>query len=174
MAGVNAHRITNANLYLDGQDFFAKSEEVELGSVKAVMSDFQGLGMVGLIELPDGLDKLEGKIVWNSLYKEAGSKLASPFKTIQLQARSNVQVFNNGGLVDEIPLVTLMTIMPKEYNLGSFKPRDPSKFETPFSAIYVRQLLNGEEVLLLDYLANIFRVNGEDQLAKYRRNIGQA
>lgn len=174
MAGVNAHRITNANLYLDGQDFFAKSEEIELGSVKAVMSDFQGLGMVGLIELPDGLDKLEGKIVWNSLYKEAGRKLGSPFKTVQLQCRSNVQVFNNGGLVDEIPLVTLMTIMPKEYNLCSFKPRDPSKVETPFSAIYVRQLLNGEEVLMLDYLANIFRVGGEDQLARYRRNIGQS
>lgn len=174
MAGVNAHRITNANLYLDGQDFFGKAEEIELGSIKAVMSDFQGLGMVGLIELPDGLDKLEGKIVWNSLYKEAGSKLASPFKTVQLQCRSNVQVFNNGGLVDEVPLVTMMTIMPKEYALGSFKPRDPSKFETPFTAIYARQLLNGEEVLLLDFMANIFRVNGEDQLAKYRRNIGQA
>lgn len=174
MSGLNAHRITNANLYLDAQDFFGKAEEIELGSVKAVMSDFQGLGMVGLIELPDGLDKLEGKIVWNSLYKEAGSKLASPFKTVQLQCRSNVQVFNNGGLVDEVPLVTMMTIMPKEYSLGSFKPRDPSKFETPFTAIYARQMLNGEEVLLLDYMANIFRVNGEDQLAKYRRNIGQA
>lgn len=174
MPGFSAHRITNSNVYLDGRDFFAKAEEVELGSVKAVMSDFQGLGMVGLIELPDGLDKLEGKIVWNSRYKEASTKLASPFKTVQLQCRSNVQVFNNGGLVDEIPLVTVMTIMPKEYNLGSFKPRDPSKFETPFSAIYVRQLLDGEEVVLLDYLANIFRVGGEDQLAKYRRNIGQA
>lgn len=174
MAGFSAHRITNANIYLDGRDFFGKSDEIDLGSVKAVMSDFQGLGMVGLIELPDGLDKLEGKIVWNSRYKEASTKLASPFKTVQLQCRSNVQVFNNSGLVDEIPLVTTMTIMSKEYKLGSFKPRDPSKFETPFSAIYVRQLLNGEEVVLLDYLANIFRVNGEDQLAKYRRNIGQA
>ena len=56
--------------------------------------------------------------------------VASPLKTIQLQCRSNVQVFNNGGLVDEIPLVTVMTIMTKEYNLGSFKPRDPSKFES--------------------------------------------
>ena len=174
MAGFSAHRITNANIYLDGRDFFGKSDEIDLGSVKAVMSDFQGLGMVGLIELPDGLDKLEGKIVWNSRYKEASTKLASPFKTVQLQCRSNVQVFNNSGLVDEIPLVTTMTIMSKEYQLGSFKPRDPSKFETPFSAIYVRQLLNGEEAVLLDYLANIFRVNGEDQLAKYRRNIGQS
>ncbi|MDH4869812.1 phage major tail tube protein [Pseudomonas sp. BN515] len=174
MAGVVAHRITNANLYLDGRDFFAQAEEVELGSVKAVMSDHQGLGMVGLIELPDGLDKMEGKIVWNSRYRDASVKMATPFKAIQLQCRSNVQVFNNGGLVDEIPLVTFMTIMPKEYALGSFKPREVTKFETPFSATFVRQVLNGEEVLLLDYMANIFKVNGEDQLARYRRNIGQS
>lgn len=174
MAGFSAHRITNAALYLDGNSFYGKVEEVDLGSVKTVMSDFQGLGMVGLIELPDGLDKLEGKIVWNSLYREAANRLATPFKSVQLQLRSNVQVFNSAGLVDEIPLVSLLTVTFKEYQLGTYKPRDPTKFETPFSATYVRQLLNGDEVLQLDYLANIFRVNGEDQLAKYRRNIGQA
>lgn len=174
MAGFAAHRITNANIYLDGGDLFARAEEVDLGSVKAVTSDFQGLGMVGLIELPDGLDKLEGKITWNSIYAEAGIKLASPFKSVQLQCRSNVQVFNNGGLVDEVPLVTFMTIMPKEYGLGTFKPREATKPETPFSAIYVRQVLAGREVLMLDYLSNRFVVDGKDQLATYRKNIGQA
>jgi P2 family phage contractile tail tube protein len=91
-----------------------------------------------------------------------------------LQCRSNVQVFNNGGLVDEIALVTMMTITGKEYQLCSHKRRDPTKYETPFSATYVRQVLDGQEVVLLDYLANIFRVGGEDQLSKYRQNIGQA
>lgn len=174
MAGFSAHRITNAAVYLDGNSFFGRAEEIDLGTVKSVMSDFQGLGMVGLIELPDGIDKLEGKIVWNSLYYDAAKRLATPFKTVQLQCRSNVQVFNSAGLVNEMPLVTLMTVMFKEYQLGSFKPRDPSKFESPFSATYVRQVLNGQEVLQLDYLANIFKVGGEDQLAKYRKNIGQA
>ncbi|MBH8611952.1 phage major tail tube protein [Pseudomonas mohnii] len=174
MAGFNAHRITNAAVYLDGASFFGRCEEIDLGTVKTVMSDFQGLGMVGLIELPDGLDKLEGKIVWNSKYIDAAKKMATPFKTVQLQCRSNIQVFNSAGLVDEIPLVTLMTVMFKEYSLGSYKPRDPSKFEAPFSATYVRQMLNGEEVVLLDYLANIFKVGGQDQLSKYRQNIGQA
>ncbi|MDD1016835.1 phage major tail tube protein [Pseudomonas rubra] len=173
MAGFSAHRITNAAVYLDGNSFFGRCEEIDLGTVKTVMSDFQGLGMVGLIELPDGIDKLEGKIVWNSLYYDAAKRLATPFKTVQLQCRSNVQVFNSAGLTDEMPLVTMMTIMFKEYQLGSYKPRDPSKFESPFSATYVRQILNGNEVVLLDYLANIFKVGGEDQLAKYRKNIGQ-
>lgn len=174
MAGFAAHRITNANIYLNSEDFFGKCEEIDLGSIKTVTSDFQGLGMVGLIELPDGLDKLEGKITWNSLYAEAGVRLASPFKAIQLQCRSNVQVFNNGGLVREVPLVTFLTITGKEYGLGSFKPRDPTKQETPFSATYVRQVLDGREVVLLDYLANRFVVDGVDQLATYRKNIGQA
>ena len=172
MAGFSAHRISNANLYLDGASFFGKCEEIDLGTIKTVMSDFQGLGMVGLIELPDGIDKLEGKITWNSLYVEAARKLVTPFKSLQLQCRSNVQVFNNGGLVNEVPLVTTMTITGKEYQLGTHKPRDPTKYETPFSATYVRQMINGEEVVLLDYLANIFRVGGEDQLGRYNRNLG--
>ncbi len=128
--------------------------------------------MVGLIELPDGIDKPEGKITWNSLYFEAAKKLVTPFKSVQLQCRSNVQVFNNGGLVNEIPLVTTMTITGKKYQLGTHKPRDPTKYDTPFSAAYARQMINGDEVVLLDYLANIFRVGGEDQLGRYNKNLG--
>lgn len=76
--------------------------------------------------------------------------------------------------MNEIPLVTTMTITGKEYQLGTHKPRDPTKYERPFSATYVRQMINGDEVVLLDYLANIFRVGGEDQLARYNRNLGIA
>ncbi|NYT80878.1 phage major tail tube protein [Alcaligenaceae bacterium] len=172
MAGFNAHRITNAAIYLDGTSFFGRAEEVDLGSVNAVMSDFQGLGMVGLIELPDGIDKLEGKIIWNSKYVDAAKKVATPFKTVQLQSRSSIEVHNSQGRIDEIPLVTMMTVMFKQYQLGSFKPRTNTTFETPFSATYVRQMVAGEEVLQLDYLANIYRVGGEDQLSKYRANLG--
>ncbi|MFP3678424.1 hypothetical protein SB725_15010 [Pseudomonas sp. SIMBA_041] len=48
------------------------------------------------------------------------------FKSVQVQCRSNVQVFNNNGLVNEIPLVTTMTIAGKEYQMGMHKPRDPT------------------------------------------------
>ena len=172
MAGFNAHRITNAAVYLDGTSFFGRASECELGSVKAVMSDFQGLGMVGLIELPDGIDKLEGKLVWNSKYADAAKKIATPFRTVQLQCRSNVEVHNSQGKVADLPLVTFLTVQFKEYQLGSFKPRENSTHETPFSAIYVKQLLDGEELLELDYLANIFRVGDVDQLDAYRQNLG--
>ncbi|MOA26169.1 Phage tail tube protein FII [compost metagenome] len=100
--------------------------------------------------------------------------MATPFKTVQLQLRSNIEVYNSQGRVDQLPLMTLMTVMFKEYQLGSYKPREATKYETPFSATYVRQVVNGTETLLLDYLANIYKVGGEDQLAAYRRNMGLA
>lgn len=173
MSGLRANRITNAAVYLDGNSYFGRAEEVDLGSVNAVMSDYAGLGMVGATELPDGLDKLEGKIIWTSLYEDAASVTAAPFKTVSLQCRSSISVHNSQGLVEELPMVSLLTVRFKGHALGSFKARDPSKFETPFSATYIRQLINGREVLLLDYMANIYRVNGKDQLAQYRANLGQ-
>lgn len=173
MAGFQAHRINNAAVYLDGNSYLAKASEVDLGSVKTVMSDFNGLGLVGVIELPDGLDKVEGKIVWNSLYQDAVSKIATPFTTVSLQCRSNIDVHTSQGRVDQLPLVTLMTVAFKEYQLGSYKPREATTFETPFSVTSIRQLVNGKETLMLDYLTNIYRVDGKDQLAKYRANIGQ-
>jgi len=174
MAGVNAHQITNAAVYLDGNDYVGKCEEVDLGSIKATMSDFQGLGMVAAIELPTGFDKIEGKIIWNSAYADAARRCAVPFKSVQLQLRSSVDVWNAQGRMQEMALVTLMTVLFKEYNLGSFKPREVTTFETPFSVYYVQQKIDGREVLLLDCLANIYKVDGQDQLTRYRRNLGMA
>jgi len=172
MSNLRAHTVTNASVYLDGNSYMGQCEEVDLGSVKTVMTDFQGLGMAGAIELPAGFEKIEGKIVWNSLYRDAAAQCAVPFASVQLQLRSSVNAWGSQGRMQELPMVTLMTVLFKEYQLGSFKPNDPVKFETPFSALYVQQKIDGREVFLLDCLANIFRVGGVDQLAKYRANLG--
>jgi len=172
MAGMSAHQITNAAIYLDGNNYVGHCEEVDLGSVKATMADFQGLGMVAAIELPTGFDKIEGKIIWNSAYQDAAKRCAVPFRSVQLQLRSTIEVWNAQGRTQELPLVTLMTVLFKEYPLGSFKPRERTTFETPFSATYVQQKIDGREVFLIDCLANIYKVDGQDQLTAYRRNLG--
>ncbi len=76
------------------------------------------------------------------------------------------------GLIDEIPLVTFLTIMFKKNPLGTFKQHENAEFSSSFTCTYIRQVLDGEELLQLDYLANIFRVGGVDQLTDYRINIG--
>ncbi|MCU3415694.1 phage major tail tube protein, partial [Enterobacter hormaechei subsp. steigerwaltii] len=54
----------------------------------------------------------------------------------------------------------------------TFKQHENAEFSSSFTCTYIKQVLDGEELLELDYLANIFRVGGIDQLTDYRINIG--
>lgn len=173
MAGkIEINRITNANIYVAGNSLLGRAEEVKLPDIAAIMAEHKALGMVGKIELPSGFDKLEGEVKWNSLYKEVAKTVANPFKAVQLQCRSSIETYGAQGRIQEVALVTYLTVMFKKNPLGTFKPHENAEFGSAFGATYIKQVVDGEEVLELDYLANIFRVGGEDMLADFRNNIG--
>lgn len=172
MSKIQMNRITNANVYLNGSSMLGRAEEIKLPDVSAMLSEHKALGMIGKIELPSGFDKLEGEIKWNSLYEDVAKVMANPFKTVQLQCRSNIEVYGAGGRTEEVPLVTFLTVLFKKNPLGTFKPHDNAEFSSSFSATYIKQVVNGKDMLELDYMANIFKVNGEDLLSTYRNNIG--
>ena len=172
MSKIQINRITNANIYIEGANQLGRAEEIKLPDISALMSDHKALGMIGKLELPSGFDKLEGEIKWNSLYEEAAKHMANPFKAVQLQCRSNIQVFSSGGLVEEVPMVTFLTAMFKKNPMGAFKQHDPAEFGSNFTASYIKQVIRGKEVLELDYMSNIFKVDGQDLLSTYRDNLG--
>ncbi|CBJ43015.1 phage major tail tube protein [Ralstonia solanacearum] len=173
MAGkIEINRITNANIYVNGSSMLGRAEEVKLPDISAIMQEHKAVGMVGKIELPSGFDKLEGEIKWNSLYKDVAKTVANPFKAVQLQCRSSIETYGSQGRLQEVKLVTFLTVMFKKNPLGMFKQHENAEFGSAFGATYIKQVIDGEEVLELDYMANIFRVNGEDMLADYRSNIG--
>lgn len=172
MSKIQVNRVTNANIYIDGNSLLGRAEEVKLPDINAMMSEHKALGMVGKIELPSGFDKLEGEIKWNSVYAEVARVTANPFRAVQLQCRSSIEVYGSGGRVSELPLVTHLTVMFKKNPAGTFKQHDNVEMPATFTATYLKQIVNGEEVLELDYMANIFKVAGEDLLATYRANIG--
>lgn len=173
MAGkIQLNRITNANIYLEGNNLLGRAEEVKLPDVSAIMQEHKALGMVGKIELPAGFDKLEGEIKWNSLYQDAAKITANPYKAVQLQCRSSIETYGSQGRVQQVALVTYLTVMFKKNPLGTYKQHENAEYGSAFTATYVKQVIDGQEVLELDYMANIFKVNGEDMLADYRTNIG--
>jgi P2 family phage contractile tail tube protein len=169
MSKIQVNRIVNANIYLEGTNMLGRAEEVKLPDITAIMAEHKALGMVGKIELPSGFDKLEGEIKWNSLYEESAAAMANPFKTVQIQCRSSIETYTSGGRVEEVSLVTFLTVMFKKNPLGTFKQHDNAEFSSSFTATYIKQVVKGKEVLELDYLANVFKVNGEDMLATYRK-----
>ena len=140
MAGkIEINRITNANIYVNGNSLLGRAEEIKLPDISAIMQEHKALGMVGKIEL---------------------------------QCRSSIETYGAQGRIQEVSLVTFLTVIFKKNPLGTYKQHDNAEFGSSFSATYIKQVVDGEEVLELDYLANIFRVGGEDMMANYRTNIG--
>ncbi len=172
MSKIQLNRVTNANIYVDGNCLLGKAEEITLPDITTVLSEHKALGMVGKIELPSGFEKMEGEIKWNSFYRDVWLKMNNPYSMVQLQVRSSVETYGAMGRMQQQPLVTFLSVMFKKNPMGTFKQNDNAEFSSSFACYYVKQQLAGEDMIELDALANIYKVGGVDQLDIYRNNIG--
>ena len=172
MSKIAINRITNANIYINGTSFLGRAEEINLPQIKHTMTEHKALGLVGKNEFWAGIDKLECKIKWASLYPEVAKLAADPFTAVQLQARASLETYNGQGRLAQVPVVVHMSGVFKDFPLGNFKQHDSAEFETNLSAYYCKQVIDGEEIFEIDTLENIYKVAGEDVLAIYKDNIG--
>jgi P2 family phage contractile tail tube protein len=169
---IQVNRLTNANIYIDGNSFLGRAEEVTNPVIKAVMSEHKALGMVGKFELPSGLDKMEGRIKWNAMYPDVMRKVGNSTKTYPMQVRASLETHGPQGKVAEVPVVIFMTVQFKDLPLGNFKQHDNAELESVFNVTYCKMVIDGAEIVEVDVLANIYKVDGVDQLAQYRANLG--
>ena len=166
------NKITNANVYADGNNLAGKAKQIDLPTMKTTMAEHKGLGMAGAIELPTGWDKMEGKIMWTSYYADVMRKAANPFKTVSLQVRNSIESHTSAGRTAETPMVTFMTVQFKEFPAGSFKHQEDAEFESAINVLYLRQEVGGVSIVEFDPLANIYKVDGVDLLENFRANLG--
>jgi uncharacterized protein len=171
MALMNVQRVTNANIYLDGNSLLGRAEEIELAWPKAKMVDHKGLGMFGTAEFPAGIDKLEAKVKWSSIYSEVLQTI-SIFASHQFQVRASVEQYTSQGRTAELPFIGLMTAQFKDGGPLRFKQHEQVDFPTTLVVYHCEYYHGGVQYLLYDVLANIYVVNGVDQLAGFRANLG--
>ncbi|WP_165009730.1 phage major tail tube protein [Neisseria yangbaofengii] len=164
--------IYNANVYVDGNSLLGKASEFKLPDFEITQDEHKGLGLYATIKLPSGAEALEGEITWNSLYPEVAEKLYNPYRGAQLMVRANQQLHDAAGLAKEVPVVTVLTVLPSKNGLGTFKPKEKSEHNTTYQATEIRQIIDGREVLYFNAFKNIYRVGGKDVLSQMRKNIG--
>ena len=172
MSKIKINRLTNANIYMDGNNLLGRAEEIQLPQIKHKMADHKALGMVGSAEFFAGIDKLECKIKWNSLYTEVLKKAANPFVAVQIQARASLETYNNMGRLAEVPAIAYISGTFKEFPLGTLKPQENAEYETTMSVNYAKLIVAGEEIFEIDVLENIYKVDGVDVLTTFRINTG--
>ena len=172
MSRITVNTLSNANIYIDGNSLLGKAEEFKLPTVKFKMVDHKAVGMIGSIKLPSGIEPLEGEIKWNSFYADVWGRVLNPYAPVELQARGSLETHASNGRIAQVPYVVFLTAAFFEVPLGDFKQNDKAEFQSKFHANYIKQRVNNIDVLEIDAMANIYKVNGVDQLDAYRQNIG--
>lgn len=148
MAGkIQINRITNANIYLDGNNLLGRASEIKLPDISMIMQEHKALGMVGKIELPAGFDKLEGEIKWNSFYHDVMRKTANPWQAVALQCRSSIDCYNSQGKADQLALVTHMTVMFKKNRWERLNRMKTRNSAAPSAALILNRWLTVKRFL---------------------------
>ena len=62
MAKIEVNRVTNANVYLNGNSLLGRAREIELPEVTHQMAEHEGMGLYGSPEFPSGLEAMEASI----------------------------------------------------------------------------------------------------------------
>ena len=69
-------------------------------------------------------------------------------------------------------LLLLADGYPKAHPGGSFKAKEDTELENTFTVNYYKLEIDGEEIVEIDVMNNIYKVGGEDLLAERRQNLG--
>lgn len=170
--GIQINRLTNANVYLENKSMLGRAQEIQLPVLKQVMSDHQALGMIGKLQFPSGVDKLEGKIMWNAFYEDVYQKFANPYQAIKLMVRSSLETYEGSNRISEKACVCYITCQSNGLPFGTFKQNDNVELENDITITYMKLEVDGILQVEFDAQANIFNVAGTDLLAAYRTNLG--
>jgi uncharacterized protein len=169
---ISVNRITNANIYMDGIGLLGRAEEIQVAQPHHRMADHKALGMAGTAEFWAGVEKLEAKIKWASLYPEVLVAAGSPFVSHSFQVRGSLDQYTSQGRSAQLPVVYLMTGVFKDAGAFTFKQHENVNTTSTITAYHTELYIAGNQIHLYDVLANIYVVNGVDQLAQFRTNLG--
>lgn len=170
---MDIYRLTNANVYLNGNNFFGRAEELELPKVAHKYAEHKALGMAGTAEFWAGIDKLEAKIKWSALYPEAYAAMANPTQVVALTVRASLEQYDGTeGRTAQLPVRAELRGAFKEFPMGTFKPKENVEFDSTMSVYYAKLVVDGQELFEIDVLNNLYKVDGADLLDQYRANLG--
>lgn len=159
------------SLFLRAEGKFGMIEKLELPELKWKTEEYNGGGQIGTREIALLLEKLEMKFSSNSYDRPILSRaLQAPGQDEQWKVMGSLIVPGE----DEKPFKALVTGSLMEVKRGELQPG--KKADSDFvikDIIYYQEFLDGTELYEIDLLNQVLRVDGVDQMATRRRNLGR-
>ncbi|HDR9098365.1 TPA: phage major tail tube protein [Burkholderia vietnamiensis] len=163
-------KLKGFNLFQNGENFVGQVAEVTLPKLTRKMEDWQGGGMGGPIKVDFGNEGIQ--MEWT-----AGGFMKSVLQQYGITQHDGVLLrFAGGYQAEDSTSVDAIEIVIKgrhsEIDPGSAKAKEDTSFKVTTVASYYKLSINGEEIIEIDFVNMIERINGSDLLATLRTAIG--
>jgi len=168
----DVRKLTNANVYLEGNNYVGKVKEVNLPDVTSKQAEHNALGMFGVINTPTGIEAMELEMMWTTILPDVQKLVTDIYTSFTFQVRSSLEEYNSSGRTSESSYVADFRGRPMNVPGGNFKQHENVEATTKFKIDYFRLEIGGEEIYKIDVLNNIYQIDGVDKLATFRANLG--
>ena len=178
MASYNVIRanLINYEVYdeTEGSERLLGTASVDLPELEFLSADLKGAGIAGEVGFPiiGHTNNLTCTLHWMSMHNDF-TKLSAPGSHI-VTLRGALQQYDAGtGKIEVSAVKITFRSLPSKATLGKFEPGEQTESENEFSINYLKITVDGEELIEIDKLNYVYRVNGEDYLADTREAVGQ-
>ena len=160
------------NTFLDGVSYLGVIESVTLPKLTRKLENYRGGGMSGSAPVDFGLDDdaLTMEISLGGFSDDAIWSLYGAVGTGTLLRYAGSYQRDDTGETVAVEVETRFKV--KEVDNGESKQGEDTSSKLSLVCTYYRLTMNGKELVEIDVLNMIEKVNGVDRLDQHRRNIG--
>jgi len=164
--------LTNAHLYM-GTSQFGKVKEFKFPDISTVTVESKPIDFIGSVKLPIGIKLDDTAIVLNGFDSSVFSQLSDINKEHIITIRGNMKKFNGNVLAEELPVKGVLRAITKKITpLGTIKQQENAEFSVELIPHAAKIEYKGSVLMEVDIPNNIYIIDGVDQLAKMKQNLG--
>lgn len=161
--------LANTNLFVDGVSFQGEVPSLTLPKLALKTEEYRPGGMDMPIEMDVGMEKMEANFTTTGVRKES----------LKFFGLADGNAFNGvfrgsfkGQRGETKAVIVTLRGMLKELEMGDWKPGDKAESKHGIGVNYYKLEVGGEVIYEIDPLGMKRVINGVDQLASQRRDLG--
>lgn len=155
----------------DGDQLVGVTDEMSMADLSSKVATITGAGIAGSYDVPvlGHFESITQDIPFRLLYKPI-FKFANPMKQVGLTVRGAIQVTDKStGVSDFAGFRYVVKGRCKTMTPGNLKPGEAMNSKISIEAVYILYEIDGEKLVEIDKLNNVYRIDGVDLMEKVRK-----
>lgn len=158
------------NVFNDGNSYQGEVTELELPKLTRKLEDYQSGGMAAPIADDRGMEALTLTHTYGGIMRGILNQWGEgKHDGVQIRFAGSYQAADS-----DTPVAVEVTVRGrhKEIDFGSQKAADDTSFKVETRLSYYKLTMNNEDVIEIDLLNMVEKVNGVDRMEKHRQAMG--